>query len=125
MSYAASIFLVASGLFLGMLLLLDAGRRIGTRRLALDPEGAVAGGGTIDAAVFGLLGLLMAFSFSGAGARLENRRKLIAAEANAIGTAWLRLDLLQPDAQPALRDDFRRYVDSRIETYRQMSSGGA
>jgi hypothetical protein len=41
-------------------------------------------------------------------------------EANAVGTAYLRLDLLPESAQPALRDLFRRYVDSRLEVYRLL-----
>lgn len=39
---------------------------------------------------------------------------------DGIGTAYLRLDLLPASAQPALRDLFRRYVDSRLETYRKI-----
>ena len=41
-------------------------------------------------------------------------------EANDIGTAYLRVDLLPADAQPALREKFRRYVDARIETYQLL-----
>ncbi len=54
--------------------------------------------------MFALLGLLVAFTFSGAASRFEDRRHLISEEANAIGTAYLRLDLLPSDAQPPLRD---------------------
>jgi len=114
----ASLF--AGGLFVGMLLLLEAGRRIGIRRAAADPEGARAGVATVDGAVFGLLGLLVAFTFSGAAARFDARRALIIEETNAIGTAYLRLDLLPPAAQPALRASFQRYVDSRLEVYRKL-----
>ena len=42
-------------------------------------------------------------------------------ESNDIGTAWLRLDLLPPALQPALRDAFRRYTDSRILMYRKVA----
>jgi hypothetical protein len=66
------------------------------------------------------MGLLVAFTFSGAAARLDTRRTQIVDESNNIGTAWLRLDLLPPEAQPHLRDLFRRYVDARIEAYRRM-----
>jgi len=90
---------VAAGLFLGMLALHEIGRRLGLRRIERDPEGASAGAGVIDGAVFGLLGLLVAFTFSGAAARFDGRRHLVVEEANAIGTAWLRLDLL-----PALNE---------------------
>ena len=120
-----SIELIASasavGLLVGMLVLSEAGRRIGRVGLARDPEG-LKGTGSAAAAVFGLLGLLIAFTFSGAASRFEARRHLITEEANAIGTAHLRLDMLPRDAQPELRDLFRRYVDVRAGTYRKSAS---
>lgn len=120
MNLASLALLIAVVLFLGMLLLLEVGRRIGVGRLANDPEHASAGMGAVDGAVFALLGLLIAFTFSGAASRFDDRRNLIVEEANDIGTAYLRLDLLPTSAQPALRDLFRRYVDSRLETYRKL-----
>lgn len=111
---------LAIGLFIGMLALLELGRRMGQRRLAADTEGARAGVGVVDAAVFALLGLLRAFTFSGAAERFDRRRHLVVEEANAIGTAYLRLDLLPPDAQPALREKFRRYVETRLAVYRKI-----
>jgi hypothetical protein len=107
-------------MFLGMVLLLDLGRRIGARRLALDPEGARVGLGVVEGAVFSLLGLLLAFTFAGAATRFEGRRHLIVEEANIIGTAWLRIHLLPPIDQPAMRDLFRQYLDSRLASYRKL-----
>jgi hypothetical protein len=111
----------AAGLFLGMLILLETGRRMGARRLAEDPEGARQGLAVVEGAVFSLLGLLVAFTFSGATGRFEGRRQLIIEEANDIGTAYLRIDLLPVAAQPALRDLFRQYLDSRLRIYRELS----
>jgi hypothetical protein len=113
--------LFAIGLFVGMILLLEWGRQIGQRRSRKDEEGARAGLGAVEGAVFALLGLLIAFTFSGAAARFDTRRELIVQEANAIGTAWLRLDLLPATAQPELRGLFRQYLDLRLEAYRQSS----
>ena len=45
MGHGIYVLLFALGLFLGMLMLLEVGRRIGVRRLAQDPEGAEAGVG--------------------------------------------------------------------------------
>lgn len=118
MSHALFGSLVAFSLLLGMLLAFEIGRRLGTRRRAKEPD--LATSSAVDGAVFGLLGLLIAFSFSGALARFDARRQLIVEEANAIGTAYLRLDLLPAPAQTALRDQFRRYVDGRLEIYRQL-----
>jgi len=111
---------LATGLCAGMLLVLELGRRLGTRRLARDPEGARAGLGAVEGSVFGLLGLLIAFSFGGAAARFDHRRELIVQEANAISTAWARLDMLPSQPRETSRDLFRRYLDSRLEAYRLM-----
>jgi hypothetical protein len=111
---------LAAGLAAAMLLLLVVGRWTGARRLAKDPEGARAGLGAVEAAIFGLMGLLFAFSFSGAASRFDTRRHLIVEEANAISTAWRRLDVLPAAAQPALRESIRRYLDSRLAVYAKM-----
>lgn len=120
MGYYTIGILVVIGLFLCMLLMLELGRRLGQKRRAEDPDGSSAGLGAVEGAVFGLMGLLIAFTFSGAASRLEDRRHLVVEEANAIGTAYLRLDLLPASAQPALRKDFRDYVDSRLAVYRAL-----
>ena len=120
MENAIVALLLVVGLFFGMLVLLEVGRRIGARRLAEDPEGAEAGVGTVEGAVFALLGLLIAFTFSGAASRFDTRRQLIIEETNDIGTAYLRLDLLSTEAQPGLREKFRQYVDTRLEVYRKL-----
>lgn len=114
--------LITAGLFMGMLAFSEVGRRIGVARLARDPGGLAKGASTAEGAVFGLLGLLIAFSFSGAASRFEDRRHLIVDEANAIGTAYLRLDLLPVDARGELQELFRRYVDVRLATYGAQAS---
>ena len=120
MTHAVIMLALTFGLFLGMLLFLEIGRRIGVRRMKDDSEAGAEGIGAVDGAVFAVLGLLLAFTFSGATTRFDSRRQLIVEETNDIGTAYLRLDLLPAHAQPALRDSFRRYLDSRIETYRKL-----
>lgn len=110
--------LSAAALLAGMLLFAEIGRRIGVARFKRDPEGAGKEAGAAEAAVFGLLGLLIAFTFSGAASRFHDRRLLIAQESNAIGTAYLRVDLLPADAQSEMRELFRKYVDVRATVYR-------
>ncbi|MCE9565581.1 MAG: DUF4239 domain-containing protein [Planctomycetes bacterium] len=68
----------------------------------------------IDGAILALLGLLLGFQFAGATTRLETRRQIVVKEANAIGTAYLRIDLLPADDQPQMRDLFRTYTTLRI-----------
>jgi hypothetical protein len=112
--------LLAAGLFAAMLAFQELGRQLGVRRALHDPEGARAGAGVVDGAIFALLGLLIAFTFSGAASRFDERRKLIVEEANAIGTAYLRIDLLPATVQGEMRDRFRRYLDARLAAYRAV-----
>lgn len=93
--------------------LMELGRRSGARRRDEDP-GASLGISTLDTSVFALLGLLIAFTFSGAASRFDARRQLIGVEANAIGTAWMRIDLFPQGMQPAMRKAFRQYTDARL-----------
>jgi len=120
MSFALGNLLYTTGLLAGMLILLEVGRRIGSRRLAADPEGARAGIGTVEGALLALLGLLIAFSFSGAATRFDVRRQQIVNEGSAISGAYAFVDLLPSQAQPRLRETFRQYLDSRLEVYRLM-----
>ena len=110
---------VAIVIFFGVLLALRVGRVLGERAIArFGSIGSTIG--SLEAAVFALLGLLIAFTFSGALTRFDMRRAQVVQEANAIGTAWLRIDLLPASAQPKVRETFKAYADSRIATYRKL-----
>jgi hypothetical protein len=100
--------------------LLEVGRRFGVMRSARDPEGVKSVAGAAEGAVFGLMGLLIAFTFSGAATRFDTRRAQLVEEANCIGTAWLRLDLLPADTQLPLREKLREYTDARIAAFRKL-----
>jgi hypothetical protein len=119
MDHTVSAIFFAVGLFLGMLLLFEVGRQLRTKELRTHYENG-SGLGEVEGAIFALFGLLVAFTFSGAMERFDAHRSLIAEEANLIGTAYLRLDLLPPDAQPVLRGLFRNYLDARLEVYRKL-----
>ena len=113
-------FLFTMLLFAGMLILLEIGRRLGIKRASKESEGERGSLGIIEGAVFALFGLVLAFTFSGAASRFNEKRALIAEEANCIETAYLRINLLSETAQPEMRELFRRYVTSRVETYRLL-----
>jgi hypothetical protein len=108
-----------------MLIAAEVGVRLGRVRAAKDPEGSHVGAGAIEGAVLALLGLILAFTFAGASSRLDARRQLIVQEANAIGTAYLRVDLLPANDQPAVRQLFRRYLDARLAVYEKLSDRAA
>jgi hypothetical protein len=106
-----------AALLVAILVFVEIGYRAGRARRSREPKAASAGAGAVEAAVFGLLGLILAFTFSGASDRLATRRAQIVQEANAIGTAYLRVDLLPASHQPPIRDLFRRYLERRVEVY--------
>ena len=107
----------------GMLALQGYGRRLALRMDPASEDGRDAR--TAQAAVFGLLGLLLAFTFSGALQRFDDRRHLVVEEANDIGTAWYRIDLLPAARQAEMRDLFRQYMDTRIQTYSNVTDAAA
>ena len=111
---------IGVSLFLGMMLFHELGRRLGERRRAKDLEGSRLGLSPVETATLGLLGLLVAFTFSGAVTRFDVRRQLVTDEANLIGTAWLRIDLLAEADQAPLRKHFRNYLDSRLAVYEKL-----
>jgi hypothetical protein len=73
--------------------------------------------GVVLAAVMTLLGLIIGFSFSMAISRYDDRKTLEEAEANAIGTEYLRADLLPTADAAAVRALLVRYLDQRIAFY--------
>jgi hypothetical protein len=108
-------------LFGGMLIFLEIGRQVGRRR----GEGAGSAFNALEGAIFGLMGLLLAFTFYGAATRFDAKRQLIVDETNAIDTAYLRIDLLPPSRQESLRESLRRYLDARLAFYRKVLDPGA
>jgi hypothetical protein len=80
-------------------------------RKAFGPDGQ----DHLLSAVLGLLALLLGFTFSLALSRYEARRDLVLQEANALGTAMLRVQLLEDSARGAMIPLLRRYIDARVE----------
>lgn len=99
--------------FLGI----EAGRHLGRwRRLRGDrnPDGPI---GTVVAAVLGLLAFVIALTFSAAGDRFDARKEALLDEVNAIGTAYLRADLLPEPHRTTSRLLLRDYVETRLGMY--------
>ncbi|HET7763598.1 MAG TPA: DUF4239 domain-containing protein [Burkholderiales bacterium] len=122
---SAIVFVFLPLLFAFILLFVWMGRWVGGQRSREETERERVGLVTVETAIYALLGLMVAFTFSGATSRFDARRAQTVQEANAIGTAYLRLDLLPAAAQPALRAKFREYVDARVAIYRALPDIGA
>jgi hypothetical protein len=73
--------------------------------------------GVVQAATLTLLGLIIGFSFSMAVGRYDQRKNYEEAEANAIGTEYVRAGLLPAGDVAAVRGQLRKYLDLRIQFY--------
>ena len=76
----------------------------------------------VQAATLTLLALIIGFSFSMAVSRYDQRKTLEEAEANAIGTEYLRVDLLPPDDASHARELLRKYLDLRVAFYEESNA---
>ena len=112
--YSQSSVLIVSGLFVLMLLAMEIGVRAGRRRQASATE-AITQANAVLASMLGLLALLLAFTFSAALQRYEDRSQTVVAEANAIGTTYLRVRLLPAGMQEEVQALLRQYLDVRIQ----------
>jgi hypothetical protein len=79
--------------------------------------------GVVLGATLTLLGLLIGFSFSMAINRYDQRKLYEEAEANAIGTEYLRLGLLSGDTSK-VRELLKAYLDQRILFYTTRHAAG-
>ncbi len=104
-------------LLASMFLMIEIGWRLGRFFTSKYGIKKVDASETFMAAIFGLLALLLAITFSGASDRFDKRRDLIAKEVSSIGTAYQSVDLLPLQYQIHVKDLFKKYLDSRIEVY--------
>ena len=110
---------IAAAFFASSLILLNYGRHLGLRYLRRKTDAAnMAGLTTVEGAVFALIGLLLAFTISGALQRFDERRQLVIQEANAASTAHDRLGLFEGDVGRNLQTKLKDYVGARIDLYR-------
>jgi hypothetical protein len=114
----ANLALVAAGLFamMGAAAVLGAllnRRPMGRHGVVAEAESGQEG--FVISAVLGLLALLLSFTFSIAVDRFDARRLLVLEEANAIGTTYLRAQLLPEPHRARISNLLVRYTDNRIK----------
>src|SRR6185436_20762453 len=112
MNFTLFALVIAAAFFVCSLVLLNFGRHLGTRYLQRQKgAGSMAGLTTVEGAVFALIGLLLAFTISGALQRFDERRQLVVQEANAASTAHDRLGLFEGDVGRNLQAKLKDYVE--------------
>lgn len=115
--YDTDATILAFLLFTFMMLSIFYGRNRGLRRFNSGRYFNASSTKTIISAMFGLLAFLLAFTFGMSGNRYDARRTHIVEEANAIGTAIGRADLYNEPDRAEFRNDFKKYVEARIEYF--------
>lgn len=108
-------WLVFAGSVAAFLAAAEGGYRIGERVRRRAGSSEVPEMGTTVGGLLALLGLLLAFTFGMAGERFDRRKTLVVEEANAIGTAWLRTDLVPEPERTQARDALRQYAQARLD----------
>jgi hypothetical protein len=112
--YGFSSIAIASALFFAIIICNEIGFRSGRFiQLRTDNEVKVLTG-SIQASILGLLALLLGFTFSMSMQRYDNRSMALIEEANAIGTAILRVQLLPEEFRTDAEELFREYVNLRV-----------
>jgi hypothetical protein len=96
------------------------GRWFGRKQLKLHPHHKLEVVAVAETSVFGLLALLIAFTFSGAYDRFENRKIHIIEEANAYDAALYNISLVAPQYQPELSEKIRQYIDLHLTAYHHL-----
>jgi hypothetical protein len=77
----------------------------------------------VQSAALTLFGLIVGFTFAMAISRYDQRKNLEEAEANAIGTEYLRVALMPDSAAASARSALKRYLDLRIQYYVTTDQG--
>jgi hypothetical protein len=93
----------------------EIGHRVAQYRKRRSEEEKEAPVGGMVGATLGLLAFMLAFTFGLAASRFDDRRQVVLAEANAIGTTYLRAAMLPQPIATETRDLLRNYVDVRLE----------
>ncbi|HSG64569.1 MAG TPA: hypothetical protein VLD39_06195 [Gammaproteobacteria bacterium] len=113
--YDHSSFLIVTILFVVLLAAVELGYRIGWPLANGSSKSMKNQILTIQGSLLGVLALLLGFTFSLALQRYDARSQAVVSEANAIGTAILRSELLPPSVRAETRELLGRYLDSRVD----------
>lgn len=115
MLYSHSSVLIVAVLFIAIIMLNEIGFRIGRFVQSRTDSEVKSLTGSIQASILGLLALLLGFTFSMSMQRYDNRSMALIDEANAIGTAILRVQLLPEKYRDEAGRLFQEYVGLRVD----------
>jgi hypothetical protein len=115
--YSVDMLLILGVSVILFLLLTEVGFLLGRRSRSSIDEDARSQINTVQGAILGLLALLLGFTFAMALSRFDARKQLILEESNAIGTTFLRAQLMLEPQRTEVSNLLRRYVAVRLKFY--------
>jgi hypothetical protein len=115
--YNVDIWIILVASIVLFLVVTETGFRFGRGAQTGTGEGSRSEIGTLQGAMLGLLALLLGFTFAMAMSRFEARKQLVLDESNAIGTTFLRAQLLPQPPRQEISNLLRHYVDVRLALY--------
>lgn len=113
--YSQSSVLIIGVLFVSLVLAIEAGYRVGRKAQPFSTEATTSHVSAVQASLLGVLALLLGFTFSLSLQRYDSRSEAVVDEANAIGTAYLRTQLLPPSIRGEVQALLRGYLDGRVQ----------
>ena len=113
--YGTHEVIIQCAFFALMLAAIEVGFRVGRKFEASAPAAIRSQISTVEAAILGVLALLLGFTMSMAVSRFELRKQLVLDEANAIQTSYLRAQLLPAPEGPGIASLLRKYVNVRVQ----------
>jgi hypothetical protein len=93
---------------------LESGYRVGLKRRESWKDADSGGGAVVLTSMFALMGLVIAFTYHSGVSRHDARKNAVTIEANALGTAFLRADLVAEPGRTELKTTLLNYARTRI-----------
>lgn len=106
--------LLGAGILITMTVAVELGYRLGKPVQVRENEISRTHINAIQGSLLGFLALILGFTLSLSLQRYDNRSQSVVDEANAIGTAWLRAQLLPDSVRGQIQDALRQHVDLRV-----------
>ena len=118
---------IAAALLGSMVVRVELGYRIGLRMRHRANDDSKSHINAIQGSILGILALLLGFTFSLSLQRFDSRSEAVVEEANAIGTAWLRTQMLPEQIRVEVQATMREYAEVRVQatSISQVERAGA
>lgn len=109
-------------LLVGCILMVKLGEFVRSKFFKHDSQESKGGVNSLLAALFGLWGFLLAFTFGNSATKFENVRNVTVEESNIIRNTILRAEVFPDSIKIKLREDLKIYVDAAINYYKYVKN---